>query len=253
MKTAQDKESAGKPDEARIAQKPTVLWPAGSNIGSGEPKQPETTVGLSKKQAEILLRGDLANLAKKVKDGKTLSASERNLLQSSLDGGRVSAAEYVDNAVELAEVLGVTRRTISRWKKIEGAPQPRPDGRLHVPSWRAFKRQHGRDEEDDDEIDPKREKARNILLQNERLEVQIAVLKRNWMPTQEVERMGGELGAAIRKVVNTIHLAAPNVVGVSVAEAEQRLKEIEDEVLQQLHLLNESVEEWKNSTDEPAP
>jgi hypothetical protein len=211
-------------------------------------------VKLTREQAEALLRGDLGNLVKKVKAGKPLSASERNLLNSSLDGGIASAAEYVDNVIELAELLGVTRRTISRWKKVEGNPGTRTDGRYHVPAWREFKRNRDpeADADDGEEIDGKKERARNILLQNERLEVQIAVLKRHWMPTAEVERMGGELGAAIRKVVSQIHLAAPNVVGVSVAEAAARLKEIEDEVLQQLHLLDDSVNNWKNSVDEPA-
>jgi hypothetical protein len=55
-----------------------------------------------------------------------------------------------------------------------------------------------------------------------------------------VELWGGELGSAIRKVVGTIHLCAPTVVGVSVAEAEARLKELEGEILQQLHLLDEA-------------
>src|SRR5438093_11550942 len=43
-------------------------------------------VSLTTEQAAILLKGDLRNLAKKVQQGKTLSASERNLLQSTLAG-----------------------------------------------------------------------------------------------------------------------------------------------------------------------
>lgn len=213
-------------------------------------------VKLTSEQAGILLRADLANLAKKVKEGKTLSASERNLLQSALAGDKPSGAEFAKSVVELADLLGVDRRTISRWRKIEGNPGVRPDGRYHVPSWRAFK--ISRQGEDTlagglhDGLSQTQLKARQVLLQNQKLEIQIAVLRREYMPVAEVEKWGGELGAAIRKVVSQIHLCAPTVVGVSVAEAEARLKEIEDEILQQLHLLGQSVNAWQESSDESA-
>jgi hypothetical protein len=37
-------------------------------------------VNLTRQQAETLLKADLRNLARKVKDGKTLLAGERNML-----------------------------------------------------------------------------------------------------------------------------------------------------------------------------
>jgi hypothetical protein len=206
---------------------------------------------LTSEQAGLLLKADFVNLAKKVKEGKTLTASERNLLQSALVGDKPTGIEFAKNAVELAEQLDVDRRTISRWRKIEGNPGVRPDGRYHVPSWRAFKASR-RGEDEADGLSQTQLKARQILLQNQKLEIQIAVLRREYMPVTEVEKIGGELGTAIRKVVSQIHLCAPTVVGVSVADAEARLKEIEDEILQQLHLLGQSVEQWKNSSDEPA-
>lgn len=227
----------------------------GQNVVKAKPQasQNEPTneqnaaVKLTSEQAGLLLRADLANLAKKVKDGKTLSASERNLLQSALAGDKPSGAEFAQSAVELADLLGVDRRTISRWRKVEDNPGVRPDGRYHVPSWRAFKiSRQGEDILADGEgLSQTQLKARQVLLQNQKLEIQIAVLKREYMPAVEVEKWGGELGAAIRKVVSQIHLCAPTVVGVSVAEAEARLKEIEDEILQQLHLLGQSVQQWR--------
>ncbi|HVU07843.1 MAG TPA: hypothetical protein VHG89_04790 [Verrucomicrobiae bacterium] len=211
-------------------------------------------VKLTSEQAGILLRADLANLAQKVKQGKTLSASERNLLQSALAGDKPSAVEYAKNAVELANLLGVDRRTISRWRKIDGNPGVQPDGRYHVPSWRAFKISQRGDEVladgHHDGLSQTQLRARQILLQNQKLEIQIAVLKREFMPVAEVEKLGGELGTAIRKVVTQIHLCAPSVVGVSVADAEARLKEVEDEILQQLHLLADSIAHWRASSDE---
>ncbi len=174
-------------------------------------------------------------------------------MQSALAGDKPSGIEFAQSAVELADLLGIDRRTISRWRKIEGNPGVQPDGRYHVPSWRAFKvSRQGEDGEPAEEFSPTRLRARQVLLQNQKLEIQIAVLKREFMPVAEIEKWGGELGAAIRKVVSQIHLCAPSVVGVSVAEAEARLKEIEDEILAQLHSLGGALAQWKASNDELA-
>jgi hypothetical protein len=215
---------------------------------------PESTqthsLRLTSQQAEILLKADLRNLAKKVQQGRTLSVAERNLLQSALSGQAPSPMEFAKNQVELAQVLGVERKTVQRWRKVSGNPGVRPDGRYHVPSWREWKL--ARDEGDPTEgLSQSQLRARQILLQNQKLEFQLALLRREYVPAAEVEKWGGELGTAIRKVVSTIHLCAPSVVGVSVAEAEARLKEVEDEILQQLHLLSESIAHWKASS-EPA-
>lgn len=138
--------------------------------------------GLTQKQAASLLKEDLANLGKKVKAGKPLNASERNLLQSATAGEAASPVEYVSTIVELAEVLGVTRKTLQRWRNLPGCPEPRPDGRWHVPSWRAFKKQHQGEGEEGGEINQAQAKARQILLQNERLEMRILKEKGELIP-----------------------------------------------------------------------
>lgn len=213
---------------------------------------PPEPVTLTPENAGAILRADLANLARKVSQGKTLSVAERNLLQSAVAGEKLSSVEYVQNAAELSELLGVDRRTIFRWRKIDGNPGTTGDGRYNVPLWRAFKQ--ARQDETADGLSQTQLKARQILLQNQKLEIQIAILKRQYMPVDEVEKIGAELGMAIRKVVTTLHLCAPTVVGVSVAEAEARLKEVEDEILQQLHMLRSSIDEWNaGDNQQPAP
>lgn len=213
------------------------------------PNAQKPAVTLSPAHAELLLRRNLANLANKVKDGKTLSAKELALLESAMAGDATpTTVEFVDTQDELAKILGVSRKTIGRWRKIEGNPGSQPDGRLHVPSWRAFKATRPSGELDDiDAPTASHAKAQQILLQNEKLKVQIAILKKLYMPCAEVERIGGELGASIRKIAATIHLTAPSVVGVSVAEAENILKRLEDEILDQLHQLDTGVAQWQAS------
>jgi hypothetical protein len=82
-----------KPFQPRPKRPTASLSPPSGQLLHGEPPnqlpadQPNDTqsvqeraVKLSSDQAAVLLRADLANLAKKVKTGKTLSASERNRL-----------------------------------------------------------------------------------------------------------------------------------------------------------------------------
>ena len=156
-------------------------------------------VSLTAEQASILLKGDLRNLAKKVQQGKTLSASERNLLQSTLAGETPAGDEFAKNAVQLAATLGVDRKTVQRWRKIDGNPGVRPDGRYHVPSWRAWKLARQGDGNEREELSQSILRARQILLQNRKLEFQLAVLRREYVPASDVEKWGATLGSASAK------------------------------------------------------
>ncbi len=139
-------------------------------------------VGLSQSQAVTLLKCDIANVGKKLKAGKPLSKSERDLVQGAAFGVAPSKSEYCDTQDELGRLIGVSRKTIQRWRKIEGCPAPRADGRWHVPDWRQFKltRNDGEDEEENPVQSVAR--ARQILLQNERLEMRILAEKKELVP-----------------------------------------------------------------------
>lgn len=200
-------------------------------------------LGLTEEQARLILKGDVANIIRKVKAGRTLSASERTLLATSSAGGKPSAATHVTTQAELADIIGVSRKSIARWRKLPGNPGTQPDGRYSVAEWVKFKRdQMGEDAEDPSAAELK---LRQLQLQIEKLEHHLGVVRREYVPAAEVEKWGAKLGVAIRKVVAQIHLVAPSVVGVSVPEAEARLKEIEADVLQQLHLLTEAAQEYR--------
>jgi phage terminase Nu1 subunit (DNA packaging protein) len=72
-------------------------------------------------------------------------------------------------------------------------------------------------------------------------EHKLAVLRGQYVLASDMQKAGAELGMAVRKIVEQIHLAAPTVVGVSVADAEARLKDIEQEILGQLHGLDKTL------------
>ena len=89
------------------------------------------------------------------------------------------------------------------------------------------------------------ERAQHVVLQNAKLKVELRKMRREVIPVEEVPRVGAELGAAIRKVVTRLHRMAPSLVGHPVDVIETRLKEEEDEILKQLHLLHEHLSRWE--------
>ena len=91
------------------------------------------------------------------------------------------------------------------------------------------------------------ERAQHVVLQNAKLKVELRQLKRELIPVEEVTHLGAELGAAIRKVVTRVHRTAPSLEGQSVTIIEARLKEEEDDILKQLHTLDERLAAWQRA------
>ncbi len=93
--------------------------------------------------AHKLLQRDLASLARRVQRGDPISRAERSLLQrmavapAEPEAGPAVAASFV----ELAAILGVTRRTLQRWRARGDAPKPGEDGLHNVGAWCEFIRQ----------------------------------------------------------------------------------------------------------------
>jgi hypothetical protein len=87
--------------------------------------------------AELLAKANVANITKKLKAGKTLTASERKAL-SEFEADR-SGGEWVSGPKQLAEELGLSRQAIYDARKRYPDEAPKPDGkRENVPAWRAF-------------------------------------------------------------------------------------------------------------------
>jgi hypothetical protein len=97
--------------------------------------------------AEKLLQADAANIIKKVKSGRPLSRAERTHLLAMASGDEEvpapSGMTIAKNFVELAEALGVVRKTLYLWKRKKGAPKPATNGDHDVGAWRLFCRKNG--------------------------------------------------------------------------------------------------------------
>ena len=77
-----------------------------------EPKE------LSADIAGRILDADFQNIVKKVAAGKPLTVAERARIESRA-AGSVETMAYTKTLVELAAVLGVSRRTLSTWQKLK--------------------------------------------------------------------------------------------------------------------------------------
>ncbi len=108
--------------------------------------------------ADNILMGEFVRLANDYKKGKRLTGGERSFVQrmaARFEPG-LSKGQWAGNASELASILGCSRRTVCRWKKLPDCPKPAADGRHDVVAWREFIRRNeleaGVEGEDDYEL-----------------------------------------------------------------------------------------------------
>ena len=55
-----------------------------------------------------------------------------------MEAGADKVPNYVSSWAKLAELLGVSRQNINNWKKMDGFPARKPDGRIPVQEVRAW-------------------------------------------------------------------------------------------------------------------
>ena len=88
---------------------------------------------------EVYAKANLANIVKKLKAGKTLTASERKALDEY--ESKQSGTEWVKDTATLARELGLSRQAIydARSRFPTEAPAKHADGRKeNLEAWRAF-------------------------------------------------------------------------------------------------------------------
>ena len=166
--------------------------------------------------ARSALRAEAVNVMKKIKDGKTLTAAERAIVQSYVSGEDPAGAKaFVMTKVDLAKELGVTRKTIDCWVKLKRNRPPRPEsnGRLNVVEWKKWMRETGRGgglAGDTLEDELPRLNAKRLLLINERLELDNAERRGDLISREEVVREAAEIATRLR---GDLYGMAASVVG----------------------------------------
>jgi hypothetical protein len=195
-----------------------------------EPKE------LSPDIAEKILDADFQNIVKKVAAGKPLTVAERTRIESRAAGSAEMLA-YAKTLVELAAVLGVTRRTLTTWQKMEGAPKPLSNGLWPVADWREFVRLRGLKAGKVPLGNEEALKARKLLAEVEERELRIAVKKGEYVPLTRVREEWIGLVAQATSILRAKfeNELPPVLSGLDATGIQRECRRAIDEVLLCLH------------------
>ena len=194
------------------------------------------TDGISTEAAEKILQADLQNLIRKVAAGKPLTVAERARIESRAAGSEETLA-YAKTLVELAAVLGVTRRTLTTWQKLDGAPKPLSNGLWPVADWREFVRLRGLKAGKVPVGNEEALKARKLLAEVEERELRIAVKRGEYVPIHQVksEWIGHVARATSILRAKFENELPPILSGLDATGIQRECRQAIDEVLLCLH------------------
>jgi hypothetical protein len=186
--------------------------------------------------AEKILDADFQNIVKKVAAGKPLTVAERTRIESRAAGSAETLA-YAKTLVELAALLGVTRRTLTTWQKMEGAPKALSNGLWPVADWREFVRLRGLKAGKVPAGNEAALKARKLLAEVEERELRIAVKKGEYVPLTRVREEWIGLVAQATSILRAKfeNELPPVLSGLDATGIQRECRRAIDEVLLCLH------------------
>jgi len=189
--------------------------------------------------ARKLLHKDLANLVKRVHEGKKLTRAERTMLQNLAGAGAgQDGPTHARNYVELAEILGVSRQSLGHWRRRKDAPKAAPNGLHEVGAWREFMARHHLKGSDAPATDEEASlKARKLLAEVEERELRLAVKKELYVPLDLVKQeWTTRVGRAVALLRNKLESELPPILsGLDAVGIQEELRNAIDEVLAILH------------------
>lgn len=190
------------------------------------------TEEFSQQQLDAIRKKEKANILKKLEAGKSLTEPERLILY----GNKTDQKRYAKNQTELAEFLGVDRKTIQRWRKEEDFPKPMADGRydvLYVRDWREKTRNSSTANAED--LSKAEGEARRVWLQVEKLEHEIEVAKGEFITIEQARSDVSQMCARARTILLAIpDTLAPLVIGKTPTQAQQLIRKEIDNALAQI-------------------
>ena len=195
-----------------------------------EPKE------LSPEVAGKILDADFQNIVKKVAAGRPLTVAERTRIESRA-AGSVETLAYAKTLVELSAVLGVTRRTLTAWQKMEGSPKALSNGMWPVADWREFVRVRGLKASKTPVGYEEALKARKLLAEVEERELRIAVKKGEYVPLHQVRTEWIGLVAQATSILRAKFESElpPILSGLDATGIQRECRKAIDEVLRCLH------------------
>ena len=183
-------------------------------------------------QLEAIRKKEKANIIKRLEQGHTLTESQRLIIY----GNQTETNRYAKNQTELAEFLGVDRKTIQRWRKENNFPTAMADGRWDVIAVRNW-RENTRSSTDvsAEDMSKAEGEARRVWLQVEKLEHEIEVSKGNFITVEEAKAEISKMCSIARGILLAIpDTVAPLIIGMSAVNAQEKLRKEIDHALEQI-------------------
>lgn len=145
----------------------------------------------------------------------------------------------IKNETELCDFLGVSRSTVSRLKRRDGAPKTRPDGTYPAQEWKEFyEKNAGKYSLDDDELALERRAKRQIAeIKMEREMLELETERGNLISIDECCRVLTEaFGGAVQAFRDSEHSIAPLVAGLDVPAARSVIRKSNIDALMKFSL-----------------
>ena len=189
-----------------------------------------------------ILSKDLENIVKKVASGKTLTSAERALIESEY-GKNDTTKTYADSVVELADILGVTRRTIGNWRKIKGSPKASPNGKHNIAKWREFVRKNNLKEADSPEDEEL--KTRKLLAEVRQAEIKLKVMEGTYVHIEKVREVWTTHIGQVRQILESRFLneLPPILTTLDAVQIREKMQEVLDESYKALSVAADSIKE----------
>ena len=150
---------------------------------------------------------------------------------------------YAESVVELAGILGVSRRTIGNWRKIKGSPKPTANGKHNISKWRQFIKKNGLKEADtpEDEV----LKSRKLLAEVKQAEIKLKVMEGTYVPIEKVREVWTMHIGQIRNILESRFLneLPPILTTLDAIQIREKMQDGLDETYSALSVAAESIKE----------
>ena len=207
---------------------------------------------ISADMAEKIRNANLANLIKKVKSGKTLTAAESKLLERAAMPDDILPPKELITTGRLAELFRINRKTIAQWRKENRAGVPDKDkGKEDVSAWRAWFAANPSAGNSDGKPRLDRE---TLLCEKLEVEIEIKKLQRD-EEKRELIRVGEvresihrNVSAARSELIKMANDLPPRLAGLSESKIQSILRESVIELLTRLSV--NALKPYEESDDE---
>jgi hypothetical protein len=221
-----------------------------SRLNNGTGKVSHTDL----QRAGDILRDYTAEQAKKLApQGPTATEPEENGPQ---------AKRFGHTIVDACITLGIHQSTWKRWAKIPSFPAARSDGRWPLDEIRAWAKSNGKlagdtffeKESAEEEAERGKLELRRLRTICDRLDFEFSVRQDEFVTKVEHESTCARIAANVRRVLLPLPAGlSPQVVGLSIADAEETIRKAVFEALEELHAGQWEDEDEDDEEDDPPP